>query len=78
MNIMVTKADIANGRRMSTSCCPIALACKRRFKTDDVEVDYDAIRVGDRFYETIEYFLSEFDAHGASGVRPARFALEEM
>lgn len=78
MNINVTIEDIANGKRRSITCCPIALACKRRFKTNDVEVDYDSIRVGDRIFVPIEEFQSAFDERGQNAVKPSRFALEEL
>jgi hypothetical protein len=77
MNISITKGDIANGKRKSKTCCPVALACKRRFGTDDVEVDYDSIRINGRHYFPIEEFQAAFDAIGPSAVHPSHFVLEE-
>lgn len=76
MNISVTKNDIANGKRRSFTRCPIALACKRRAKTDGVDVNFQEIRIGDRFFYPVEEFMSDFDS--GRPVKPSRFTLEEF
>lgn len=78
MNISVTKGDIANGKRRSLTRCPIALATKRRAKTDVVTVDYESICVNGRHYHPIETFQSAFDEGGARAVKPSHFKLEAL
>ena len=77
MNITVTKKDIANGKRRSITDCPIALACKRRCKTESVQVDCDYIIVNGARYLPVEDFQSAFDDGGPDAVRPSRFTLEQ-
>jgi len=41
MEINITKKDIEQGQPENIKCCPIALALRRTFKTDMVEVKKD-------------------------------------
>lgn len=74
--VYVTKADIKNGGRCSATGCPVALALKRRFKTNHVEVSHMSFSIGNQWFkrpENVEEFVTTMDREGKSKVRPIRF-----
>tara|TARA_R100000908_G_C3696055_1_gene108424 strand:- start:435 stop:704 length:270 start_codon:yes stop_codon:yes gene_type:complete len=76
MKIKVTKEDIKKGRKENIKYCPIALALKRNFKTDMVEVSQDhetdqiILQIDDDQYDYDQcdnyndmlYFVQKFDS----------------
>ena len=87
MKINITKKDIEQGQPENIKCCPIALALKRTFKTDMVEVkkndennevilqvddnEYDKDYVSN--YNDIFYFVDSYDDGGQ--VEPFTFKI---
>lgn len=75
--ITVTQEDITNGFPGSYTSCPVALALRRVFPEEGVDVDSDSLIIGDREVETSEAvggFMEEFDE--GSPVEPFTFTLE--
>jgi len=74
--INVTREDIQKGRRGVCSSCPIALALRRAFSTDKVDVDSFFLTIGFSAYMTpliaVE-FMAAFDRGEA--VEPISFSL---
>ena len=87
MKINVTEEDIKNGQPQNIQCCPIALALKRTFKTDMVEVKKNdennevILQVDDNEYDKdyvsnhsdIFYFVDSYDDNGQ--VEPFTFEI---
>ena len=87
MKINVTEEDIKNGQPQNIQCCPIALALKRTFKTDMVEVKKNdennevILQVDDNEYDKdyvsnhndIFYFVDSYDDGGQ--VEPFTFEI---
>ena len=87
MKINITKKDIEQGQPENIKCCPIALALKRTFKTDMVEVTKDdatnqvILHIDDNEYDKdyvsnfndIVSFVNEYD-HGQA-VEPFTFEI---
>ena len=65
MKINVTKKDIKNGQPENIKCCAIALALRRTFKTNMVEVKKDdntnkvILQIDDDEYD--QYYVSKSD-----------------
>jgi len=86
--VKVTKKDIKNGQPQNIQCCPIALALKRTFKTDMVEVKKNdennevILQVDDNEYDKdcvsnhndIFYFVDSYDDGGQ--VEPFTFEIK--
>ena len=87
MKINVTEEDIKNGQPQNIQCCPIALALRRTFKTDMVEVKKNdennevILQVDDNEYDKdyvsnhndIFYFVDSYDDGGQ--VEPFTFKI---
>jgi len=90
MKINVTKEDIKNGQPQNIQCCPIALALRRTFKTDMVEVKKNdennevILQVDDNEYDKdyvsnhndIFYFVDSYDDGGQ--VEPFTFKINNV
>ena len=88
MKINVTKEDIKNGQPQNIQCCPIALALRRTFKTDMVEVKKNdennqvILQIDDDEYDKdyvsnhndIFYFVDSYDDGGQ--VEPFTFEIK--
>lgn len=64
IHIEVTIDDILQGLPNNEQRCPIALACGRKFNTDDVSVTIDTIIIDDNIYRTPDIaqdFINAFD-----------------
>lgn len=75
--IVITSNDINNGECNNGNHCPIALSAKRAFKTDDIEVYTEKIRIKDYYYrlpKRAKEFILEFDSEPYS-VMPFNFSL---
>ncbi len=76
MIICVTKSDIKRGVQNIPTCCPIALAMKRRFPRRSVFVRRYYVKLSNRIYSlpaSAVNFVNKFD-HDRR-VRPFRFTL---
>ena len=76
MRIQVTKRDIDFGFANDTAACPVALALKRRFKTNLVSVGFARAMINTNGYplpESVSQFIREFDAR--KSVQPFQFTL---
>lgn len=75
--VSVSKGDIHYGRAGEPTCCPIALAIKRKTK-GAVSVGYETVRIGAVSYglpESAKMFIQGFDNNGKDYVSPFRFQL---
>ena len=65
MKVKVTKKDIKNGQPENIKCCPVAMALRRTFKTDMIEVLKDdstnqvILQIDDNEYD--KDYVSNFD-----------------
>ncbi len=75
--LYVSKKDIKNGERGEATSCPIALALKRKFKTENVSVGgSDDITINNILFtdgQRVSEFVRDFD-NGAD-VSPTRLTL---
>ena len=72
--IQVTKEDIKNGIRNDTCSCPIALACKKALKTNEIDVGETKLYVQNCRYnipKKVQNFISCFDT--GKKVKPFSF-----
>ncbi len=76
--LYVGKKDIQNGIRYEEASCPIALALKRKFKTDNVEVYGPSEIIIDNVYyyddDAVGKFISNFDRRLT--VKPTKFTIK--
>lgn len=74
--IKVTREDIRNGRRKSTTSCPIANAIKRTFKKKNVCVGVGDFCIGKKEFllsKRAKGFISRFDSY--KKVNPFQFSV---
>lgn len=80
IQVHVTKKHIAAGDKQDCKRCPVALALKDSFPTEEnIDADLEKIRVGNRYFETpdkIRRFMNRFDYGSRWRLRSVKFVLQ--
>lgn len=80
--ISVTRKDINEGKKLSQSSCPIALAIRRDLDIAYVRVEENFVRILDDYFthrhlsSSAQKFIDNFDNKGKKSVKPFSFYLE--
>lgn len=76
--ITLTQEDIKNGFAGSSTSCPVALALRRAFPEDGIQVDGVSLIIGDHeidVTDAVGYFIENFDS-GDEPVKPFTFTVQ--
>ena len=79
MKFYIGKNDIKNGKRGDAYDCPIALAVKRKLKTDNVRVNFWSITINGTKYtapRNAKEFIYNFDARNK--VKPTTINIKNV
>ena len=76
MKVDVTEEDLRAGIAGNRCYCPVARALKRAFSTENVNVNYNNIRVVDKLYASppeVQAFVRNYDNLGGETPKPFSF-----